>query len=66
MKNIHRLKPGTNLKILNIDDLVSKSDIIFVPIQTPHNKKYEGINDIPKTRRDFNYNYLVKFYTSNI
>ena len=29
------------------------SDIIFVPIQTPHNKKYEGINDIPKTRKDF-------------
>ena len=30
-----------------------------MPIQTPHDKKYEGINDIPKTRKDFDYTYLV-------
>ena len=31
--------PKTNLEILNIEQLVSKSDIIFIPIQTPHDEK---------------------------
>ena len=58
-KHANDLLKKTNIKILPIAELVKSSDIIFVPIQTPHDKKYEGINDIPKTRRDFNYNYLV-------
>ena len=35
-------------------------NIIFVPIQTPHDEKYEGITRIPKERADFNYEYLIK------
>lgn len=42
-----------------IDELVKNSDIIFVPIQTPHNEKYEGITRIPDDRVDFNYEWLV-------
>jgi len=48
----------SNLKIKNIGDLVKECDIIFVPIQTPHEEKYEGITRIPKDRSDFNYQYL--------
>ena len=59
-KHANDLLKKTNIEIVSLEKLVNLSDIIFVPIQTPHNKKYEGINDIPKTRRDFNYNYLVK------
>ena len=50
----------TKIEIVELKKLIKLSDIIFVPIQTPHDKKYEGINDIPKTRKDFNYTYIKK------
>ncbi len=49
----------TNLEILEINKLVEKSDIIFVPIQTPHEEKYEGVTRIPSERADFDYTYLI-------
>ncbi len=52
--------PNSKIKILNISDLVNKSEIIFVPIQTPHHSKYEGITRIPNERADFDYTYLKK------
>ena len=36
----------TKLEIFDISNVVKKSDIIFVPIQTPHEEKYEGITRI--------------------
>ncbi len=48
----------TNLEIMDVPDLVSFSDIIFVPIQTPHDPDYEGITRIPESRVDFNYEWL--------
>ena len=55
-----KLLKKTNLQFLDIKNLVSKSEIIFVPIQTPHDKKYEGVTRIPKKRIDFDYSYLKK------
>ena len=52
--------PKTNLEILNIEQLVSKLDIIFIPIQTPHDEKYEGVTRIPSERSDFDYTYLIR------
>tara|TARA_A100001201_G_scaffold141327_1_gene136477 strand:+ start:2209 stop:3471 length:1263 start_codon:yes stop_codon:yes gene_type:complete len=48
----------TKIKIKSIEDVVKHSEIIFVPIQTPHGEKYEGITRIPDTRDDFDYTYL--------
>lgn len=42
-----------------IEDVVASSDIIFAPIQTPHDKRFEGVTRIPKDRKDFEYKYLV-------
>src|SRR6056300_1416773 len=42
----------------DMSDLVSNSDIIFVPIQTPHVEKYEGVTRLPEERVDFDYSYL--------
>ena len=39
--------------------VVNNSDIVFVPVQTPHDHLYEGITRIPETRVDFNYDALV-------
>ena len=59
-KHANELLKKTNIEIVELKKLVAVSDIIFVPIQTPHDKKYEGINDIPKTRKDFDYTFLTK------
>ena len=50
--------PNSKIEILDIKNLVNKSDIIFVPIQTPHHEKYEGITRIPDERADFDYSFL--------
>ena len=39
-------------------DVVRNSDIIFVPIQTPHDYKYEGCTRLTEERDDFNYDAL--------
>jgi UDPglucose 6-dehydrogenase len=43
----------------SLDSVIQDSDIIFVPVQTPHDPLYEGITRIPETRVDFNYDALV-------
>jgi UDPglucose 6-dehydrogenase len=44
----------------DISQVVNNSDIIFVPIQTPHNEKYEGVTRIPEERVDFDYSFLIE------
>ena len=50
----------SKIQLKPINNIVEESDIIFIPIQTPHELKYEGITKIPKERADFNYEYLIK------
>ncbi len=47
-----------NIKWGSIEEVVENSDIIFVPIQTPHLPKYEGDTRIPSERADFDYEWL--------
>ena len=47
-----------NIKWGSIEEVVENSDIIFVPIQTPHLPKYEGDTRIPSERADFDYGWL--------
>jgi UDPglucose 6-dehydrogenase len=42
----------------NLGALVARSDIIFLPVQTPHDPRYEGTTRIPDDRKDFDYRYL--------
>ena len=55
---VDKYLPNTKLEINNIDQLVKNSEIIFVPIQTPHDPQYEGVTRIPEKRIDFDYSYL--------
>ena len=48
----------SKINLCSIIELVKNSEIIFVPIQTPHQKEYEGITRLPKERVDFDYTYL--------
>jgi len=50
----------STLKIAdNIRDIVSHSEIIFVAIQTPHKKEFEGHMPMPDERCDFDYTWLI-------
>ena len=49
----------SNIKIKSVKELVEHSDIVFVPLQTPHGEKFEGTTRIPDDREDFDYSYLI-------
>ena len=42
----------------DVGGVVENSDIIFVPIQTPHDERFEGKTRIPEDRKDFDYTFL--------
>ena len=50
----------SKIEIKSVEDVVGESEIIFVPIQTPHGDKFEGVTRIPDDRADFDYTYLKK------
>lgn len=45
----------SSIRFQSMPEVVRDSDIIFVPIQTPHDPLYEGITRLPATRVDFDY-----------
>ena len=49
----------SNISFQSLEKVVEQSEIIFVPIQTPHDPLYEGVTRIPDKRVDFDYTYLV-------
>ena len=50
----------SKIQIRPIEDVVRNSEIIFVPIQTPHGEKFEGSTRMPDEREDFDYSFLKK------
>lgn len=50
----HSINYGT------MKEVVENSDIIFVPIQTPHEYEFEGCTRITEARKDFDYTALKK------
>lgn len=59
-EGLPELLAKTKLQIKSFEDVVLESDIVFVPIQTPHDPEYEGVTLIPDLRKDFDYSYLLK------
>ena len=49
----------SNIEFQSLKNVVEHSEIIFVPIQTPHDPLYEGVTRIPDERVDFDYSYLI-------
>ena len=50
----------SKIEIKSMEEVVGESEIIFVPIQTPHDPLYEGTTRLPEERVDFDYSYLKK------
>jgi UDPglucose 6-dehydrogenase len=63
-KGATELLENHNIKWSDLSGVVSSSDIIFVPIQTPHDPKYEGVTRLPEERIDFDYSWLKEGMTS--
>ncbi|MBI2476209.1 MAG: nucleotide sugar dehydrogenase [Candidatus Taylorbacteria bacterium] len=49
----------TKIKLGSVEEVVKFSDMVFMPIQTPHHEKFEGTTRLPKERADFEYSFLV-------
>lgn len=59
-KDLQPLLDTTQLKVVDsVDELVSWADIVFLPIQTPHDPRYEGVTRLPDERVDFDYSFLI-------
>jgi len=56
--NAQDLLLKSKIEIKSVEEVVGKSDIIFVPIQTPHDPLYEGTTRLQNERVDFDYTYL--------
>jgi len=48
----------SRIEMLPVEELVRRSDLIFVTIQTPHEPRFEGVTRLPLETRDFDYRYL--------
>jgi UDPglucose 6-dehydrogenase len=48
----------SNIKFTNLSEVVENSEIIFVPIQTPHDQRFEGTTRLAEDRVDFDYTFL--------
>ena len=49
------LPQSTRLEVLPLADVLRRSEIIFVPVQTPRDPLYEGTARLPDTTADFDY-----------
>ena len=48
----------SEIRFSSIAEVVKNSEVIFVPIQTPHDQRFEGTTRIPEERVDFDYSFL--------
>ena len=57
-EGIQKLLDETCIRLETVSKIVDWAEIIFVAVQTPHAREFEGDNRLPKKRRDFDYAYL--------
>ena len=58
-KDSEKYLKNHNIEFLSLNEVVKNSEIIFVPIQTPHDPLYDGVTRLPDTRVDFDYRFLI-------
>jgi len=58
-KDSNKFLQNHNIEFSPLDKVIKNSEIIFVPIQTPHDPLYDGVTRLPETRVDFDYKFLV-------
>jgi UDPglucose 6-dehydrogenase len=59
-EGVNKLLEKSDLKITgSIKELVDICDLIFISVQTPHDKNYEGRTPTPDKKKDFDYSFLT-------
>ena len=48
-----------SLQFCPLEEVVNESDCLFVAVETPHGRLYEGVTRLPATRADFSYDTLT-------
>jgi UDPglucose 6-dehydrogenase len=49
----------SNITFCPMKEVLEKSDITFIAVQTPHEPLYSGEYRVPNQRKDFDYGYLI-------
>jgi UDPglucose 6-dehydrogenase len=49
----------SNLRFGHMEEVLEHAEIVFVTVQTPHKKEYEGVTRLPSERVDFDYEFLI-------
>lgn len=44
----------------SIEEVILKSETVFIAVQTPHEEKFEGITPVPEETANFDYSYLIE------
>ena len=47
------------IELASMEEMVERSEMIFVTIQTPHEPRFEGVTRVPADTADFDYRYLA-------
>ena len=58
-KDSEKYLKNHNIEFLSLNEVVKNSEIIFVPIQTPHDPLYDGVTRLPDARVDFDYRFPI-------
>src|SRR3954463_15516103 len=56
---VEMLKCETRIELTPPQQMVKRCDIIFVAVQTPHAKEFDGTRRLTQECRDFDYTYLA-------
>lgn len=59
-KDIQPLLDKTNIEMVSMVEDLFGCDIIFLAVQTPHQRQFEGDMPLPDDRADFDYSYLIE------
>jgi UDPglucose 6-dehydrogenase len=58
-EGVNDLLSSTKINICDsIEQMVTNCDIIFIAVQTPHEKNFEGRTPMPTEQKNFDYSYL--------
>jgi len=58
-EGVNDLLSTTKIEVCDsIDKIVSDCDIIFIAVQTPHDRNFEGRTPMPAERKNFDYSHL--------
>lgn len=57
-EGLQPLLDKTNITMVRELGELATCDIIFLPVQTPHDSRFEGTTRLPEDRADFDYTYL--------